>query len=205
MKKVYQFKISLEEIEPTIWRRIQVPETCSFWDLHVAIQDVMPWLDYHLHQFELINPITKKKEYIGIPETVYGGSSDEFYETLPGWDLKIADYFSENQKKIIYLYDFGDHWNHYIEWEGCFEKENTAKKYPLCLDGKNAAPPEDCGGVPGYERIIESIESSEYQEHIELFQWLGGNFESYNFKKENIRFSNPARRLQKALDRGDGM
>lgn len=54
--QVYQFKITLVGIMPPIWRRIQVPETYTFWDLHVSIQDVMGWLDYHLHEFEILNP-----------------------------------------------------------------------------------------------------------------------------------------------------
>jgi len=77
--RVYQFRITLEEIEPDIWRVIQVPETYNFWDLHVAIQDAMGWQDCHLHEFILINPLTGKKTRIGIP-------SEEFLdeETLPG-------------------------------------------------------------------------------------------------------------------------
>jgi hypothetical protein len=54
--QVYQFNIALQGIKPPIWRRIQVPETCTFWDLHVAIQDVIGWLDYHLHEFEIMDP-----------------------------------------------------------------------------------------------------------------------------------------------------
>lgn len=53
---IYQFKITLAGVKPPIWRRIQVPESYTFWDLHVAIQDAMGWLDCHLHQFEVINP-----------------------------------------------------------------------------------------------------------------------------------------------------
>jgi len=55
---VYQFKITLEDAKPPIWRRIQVPETYTFWDLHVAIQDAMGWSDYHLHEFGMVNPST---------------------------------------------------------------------------------------------------------------------------------------------------
>ena len=66
-KNVFQFKIALEGIKPAIWRQIQVPETYSFWDLHVAIQDSMGWLDYHLHQFKILNPQTENEELIGIP------------------------------------------------------------------------------------------------------------------------------------------
>ena len=68
--QVYQFKIALKGIKPPIWRRIQVPETYTFWDLHVAIQDAMGWEDYHLHGFELANPLTGLKQKIGIPDEV---------------------------------------------------------------------------------------------------------------------------------------
>ena len=78
--KVFQFKITLKGIRPPIWRRIQIPETYTFWDLHVAIQDAMGWFDSHLHRFEILNPSTGMEEEIGIP--------DEEFEwdtvTLPG-------------------------------------------------------------------------------------------------------------------------
>lgn len=60
-QSIYQFKITLEEVGPTIWRRIQVPESYSFWDLHVAIQDAMGWRDSHLHEFTITNPKTALK------------------------------------------------------------------------------------------------------------------------------------------------
>ncbi|MCK4309391.1 MAG: plasmid pRiA4b ORF-3 family protein, partial [Candidatus Atribacteria bacterium] len=66
--QVYQFKIVLKDIKPSIWRRIQVPKTYTFYDLHVAIQDAMRWYDGHLHEFEITNPLTGLKTLIGIPE-----------------------------------------------------------------------------------------------------------------------------------------
>jgi hypothetical protein len=93
--QVYKFKITLRESKPPIWRRIQVPKTYTFWDLHVAIQDSMGWSDYHLHEFEIMNPTTKRKVRIGIPE----GDFDQ--EVLPGWNHKIADYFSMENKKSV--------------------------------------------------------------------------------------------------------
>jgi len=71
--QVYQFKITLRDIKPPIWRRIQVPETYTFWDLHVAIQDAMGWSDYHLHEFEMVDPSTGLKVNIGIPDEDFGG------------------------------------------------------------------------------------------------------------------------------------
>ena len=114
-KYVYQFKISLNTLSPAIWRRIQVPGNYSFWDLHVAIQDAMGWLDSHLHQFTLLNPKTGEHTLIGIPyEPEYEGESPVF----PDWQVKIADYCMRPRTKIKYEYDFGDDWRHEIKFEG---------------------------------------------------------------------------------------
>ena len=106
---IYQFKITLLEIEPSIWRRIQVPADYSFWDLHVAIQDAMGWLDYHLHAF-FIRPKHKKKAIeIGIPSDDWDGDS-----VVPGWEVPITDHFIEPGQLTEYRYDFGDRWIHEV-------------------------------------------------------------------------------------------
>ncbi len=93
-EKVYQFKIILQGIKPPIWRRIQVPENYTFWDLHVAIQDARGWTDTHLHNFVIKNPLTGRREEIGIPD-------DDFHDMRisPGWKKKIANYFSNQNDK----------------------------------------------------------------------------------------------------------
>ena len=137
---VYQFKITLKDIKPPIWRRIQVPETYTFWDFHVAIQDAMGWLDAHLHVFIIVNPTTGFKVNIGIPE-------DEFdKEFLPGWGQKIAHYFSMENQTADYIYDFGDTWRHKIRLEKILPRDKNID-YPICIGGKRAGPPEDCGGL----------------------------------------------------------
>ncbi|MDH4028917.1 MAG: plasmid pRiA4b ORF-3 family protein, partial [Nitrospirota bacterium] len=103
--KVYQFKITLKEVKPPIWRRIQVPDIYSFWDLHVAIQDSMGWTDTHLHHFEILNPSKGLMEEIGIPDEDYIDKS-----ILAGWKHKIAKYFTSDNNKGNYLYDYGDGW-----------------------------------------------------------------------------------------------
>jgi len=95
-KQVYQFKITLKDSKPPIWRRIQVPETYTFWDLHVAIQDAMGWIDYHLHEFELENPSTGLTVNIGSPNEDFGE------EVLPELKQKIADYFSMENRTSGY-------------------------------------------------------------------------------------------------------
>ncbi len=125
--QVYQFKITLRDIKPPIWRRIQVPETYTFWDLHVAIQDAMGWSDYHLHEFEMVNSSTDLKVNIGIPDEDFGR------EILPGWKQKIADYFSVENRSADYTYDFGDNWEHIIKLEKILPRDKNVD-YPICID-----------------------------------------------------------------------
>lgn len=192
---VYQFKVWLDDIKPMIWRRILVPENYSFWDLHVAIQDAMGWLDCHLHEFSLLNPVTGQNERIGIPDEEW--NFNDAPKVMPGWELLICDYFSSANHLADYTYDFGDNWKHKI----CLEKILSCEpkvKYPQCTDGARACPPEDCGGIPGYERLLEIMENPDDEEYDEMVEWLDGvyNPEKFNAK---IRFSNPKRRLKMLL------
>jgi len=97
-----QFKITLLEVEPVVWRRIQISDLCSFWDLHVAIQDAMGWTDSHLHEFEMNHSIEKGKQYLGIPDD---DGYDDFHHTLPSWEYRVRDYLVINDQ-FIYSYDF---------------------------------------------------------------------------------------------------
>ena len=196
---IYQFKIELAEIEPTIWRVIQVPSKYSFWDLHVAIQDSMGWLDYHLHAFRVRMPHQRKNTEIGIPD-------DDFddHTVLPGWEVPITDFFIEPGKLAIYDYDFGDSWSHYVLLEGILLKEKGIK-YPTCIQGKRACPPEDCGGVPGYYRLVEILDNSKHPEHAEYVEWLKGHAKNYypyepaKFEPDKVKFWNPKKRLKMAF------
>jgi len=150
---VFQFKITLQEIEPAIWRRIQVPSTYSFWDLHVAIQDAMGWLDYPLHSFESDKKSGRKQTVIGIPGEDYGDT-----RTITGWEMKITDRFLVPGQTMKYDYDFGDGWHHEILFEGILLADPSVQ-YPVCLTGMRACPPEDFGGIPGYYELIKSRKS----------------------------------------------
>lgn len=192
---VYQFKISLRDITPPIWRRVQVPSTYSFWDLHVAIQDVIGWLDYHLHVFRLKRPRAKKIFEIGIPPHDY---FEDEPEVLPGWEEFIADYFDEPGKLADYEYDFGDCWEHEILFEGILLREK-GKKYPACLAGERACPPEDCGGVHGYQDFVEIMKNPLHQEHQRMVEWCGKKFDSEAFSHSEVRFDNPKKRWEYAF------
>ncbi len=196
---VYQFKVTLNEIEPPIWRRIQVPTKYNFWDLHVAIQDAMGWLDYHLHAFRFHKKHKHKVTEIGIP-------GDEFDDqvVLPGWEIPISDHFTEPGKAALYEYDFGDGWEHEVLLEGVLLKEQGAK-YPRCIAGERACPPEDCGSVPGYYNLLEIIKDPGHGEYEQTIGWLKGHAKKYypydpeEFHPEKVRFDNPKRRWRIAF------
>lgn len=183
----YQFKITLKDIKPSIWRRIQVSDLYSFWDLHVAIQDAMGGLDYHLHQFITNNPKTGEEERIGIPEAVYSHSiTPGETETLPGRHLKIRDYFNMENRFMGYEYDFGDGWEHIIEFEGAVAKDEKAR-YPRCV-----------GGIHGFEIYLEAISNTNHKEHASYLEWRGPYApKAFDYKK--VRFDNPSQRWKKAF------
>lgn len=202
--QVYQFKIALEGIKPPIWRRIQVPENYTFWELHVAIQDAMGWADYHLHEFEVYSPEKREKVKIGIPQE---GDEDDFLpeketedepKVLAGWEHKIADYFTQENKTAAYLYDFGANWQHAVELEKVLPRDKGVK-YPVCVGGERACPPEDCGGPYSYEELLEIVKDPTHEEYEEKRDWLGGDFDPDHFDPKEVKFDNPAKRLKMAM------
>jgi hypothetical protein len=195
-ERVYQFKITLKGIEPPIWRRIQVPETYSFWALHVAIQDAMSWEDYHLHQFEMVDPSTGTKVEIGIPDEELGFGTDR--KILPGWEQRIADYFSPENRLANYTYDFGDSWEHTVELEEILPRDKVVE-YPRCIAGQRACPPEDCGGIWGYENLLQIISDPDNEEYEGMLEWVGGEFDPEHFDVQEVIFDDPEERRRIAF------
>ncbi len=190
--QVYQFKITLQGIKPPIWRRIQVPETYTFWDLHVAIQDAMGWSDSHLHEFRILNPSTGLEVNIGLPD-------DELdNKILVDWNQKIADYFTMENPSADYIYDFGDNWEHKIQLEKILPREQNVN-YPVCIKGKRACPPEDCGGISGYYDLLETISDPENEEYEEMMEWVGGKFDPEHFDVKEVSFDDPDKRRKMAF------
>mgnify|MGYP006328036429 FL=1 len=180
-KNVFQFKIMLKGIEPFIWRRIQIAESCTFWDLHAAIQDAVGWKEKHSYFFTVKDTGTKREVFIG--------SSDiqEDDDILPGWQFKVQDYlkFSANEV-MLYLYDFSDNWEHFIEFEGSFPKQEGVD-YPVCLGGERACPPENIGGIIGYERYLQILFNPRHTFYTETLQSLG-DFEPEYFDVSKVVF-----------------
>lgn len=167
---VFQFKIQIKGItKPPVWRKVSVPANFTFLKFHDVIQTVFGWGDYHLFEF-------KDKEWesnirIAVPVKDDFFDPDFFADTKDSSKVKLSNIFKEKFQKLLYVYDFGDNWVHEITLESI---SNDKQKMAICLSGKGACPPEDCGSIYGYEdmkqvfaTMPESEEADEYRE------WLG--------------------------------
>lgn len=193
----HRFHIQLEGIDPPVWRRIRVPGHYTFWDFHVAIQDAMGWLDYHLHLFHVRNPETGALEQIGIPD------DEPFLDESPclaGWKVPIARYFVKEGDTASYEYDFGDNWGHSVTLEG-IDTIRKGERRLACLGGERRCPPEDCGGIHGYAELLEVIADETHPEHELMLQWLGGAYDAEAFSASKVRFDDPKARWQNAFSR----
>ncbi len=194
-KDVLQIRISLVGVVPPIWRRIQIPSTYSFWDLHVAIQDAMGWLDYHLHAFRIPDLRQGTLAEIGIPDDEY----ETGQQTLPGWEIGVEDYLHHAFPVAVYEYDFGDGWMHVVQLEARLAA-HKGRPYPNCLAGERKCPPEDCGGIGGYEDFLEAIADSRHPEHKTMLEWVGGSFDAEDFDPSAVKFGDPKERWERAFD-----
>jgi hypothetical protein len=174
--QIYQLKITLRHSKPPIWRRFQAPSDMHLAKLHHVIQEVMGWTDSHMHQFKVGNI------YYG---TTYPDDFDGVPETRDERKARLSMLVSKPKAKFIYEYDFGDSWEHEVVLEKILPSE-SGTKYPVCLDGKRACPPEDCGGVWGYDGLLETIKDPNHPEHEEMLEWLGGDFDSEKFDVEAV-------------------
>ncbi len=194
----HQFLIVLSGTDPLVWRRIQVPAKYSFWDLHVAIQDAMGWLDYHLHEFRLLDADEQAVVSIGIPDD----DEPEDRPVLPGWEVPLSKFFERrawHAPPAVYAYDFGDDWEHVVVHEG-MEPAEAGLSYPRCVSGARRCPPEDCGGVHGFAEFLKTIADPTHPEHESMLQWSGGVYDAEAFTPEAVTFDDPKKRWKKAFE-----
>lgn len=197
-KTVWQFKVTLQDIRPQIWRRIQVPSAYSFWDLHVAIQDAFGWLDCHLHEFRIQRPDSNQPIRIGIPDdSPFEG--DEL--ALPGWEIALGDYLSSESPSAEYIYDFGDDWRHAVRLEKALPAD-PGDRYPICIGGARHCPPEDVGGPFGYLEFLQAIGNPDHPAHESYLEWVGEAFDPEAFDPAEVRFDNPKKRWKRAFEQG---
>jgi hypothetical protein len=172
---IYQIKVTLDDTHPPIWRRILVPGNTTLLKLHDILQIVMGWEDYHLHMFT-------------IDESNYGDPADDEWGDLGTLDevaYKLNRIIHREGQRFKYEYDFGDSWDHTLLVEKILPPEEGTR-YPLCLKGKRACPPEDVGGVWGYKNFLDAIRDPDHNEHEEYLAWVGGKFDPDTFDLEEI-------------------
>ena len=174
---VYPVKITLDHVRPPIWRRVLVKD-CTLAALHDLIQISMGWEDYHLHLFEIGN------EQYGAPdqwEADPWGGHDVGNERK----VKLSQLVGRGVKKFRYEYDMGDGWRHTIQIEKTRPAE-AGLRYPRCVDGGRACPPEDCGGPWGYGDVLDALQDPSHPRHEERREWIGGDFDAEAFDLEAV-------------------
>lgn len=165
--QIYQIKITLKDCRPPIWRRVQVQSNVTLGQLHWVIQLSMGWTNSHLHSFDI-----QGVEYgMLMPDLDFDEMELEDEQTV-----RLNQVVSGEKSKFTYLYDFGDSWDHEILVEKILEADSETD-YPICIKGKRACPPEDCGGTWGYQQFLEIIQDPEHEEHEEMLEWVGGFFD----------------------------
>jgi len=172
---IYQIKVTLKGSKPPIWRRIQVRSNITLAKLHHIIQAVMGWMDYHLHQF------TVEGRYFGLPHPDYGDSLEMNDERR----VKLNQVVPGEGSKFVYEYDFGDSWQHALLVEKILPPEKGVR-YPVCVKGRRACPPEDVGGIWGYYGFLEAIQDPDHPEYEDYLEWIGGEFDPAAFDLDGV-------------------
>lgn len=165
---VLQLKATLVGTRPAVWRRVLVAQSATLSDLHNVLQGSFGWYDCHLHEFEI--------------DGVRYGTDDG-----DGWGPPVKDERRSRLGRIAnvgttirYVYDFGDNWVHKVVVEKTLAADPNIS-YPVCIAGKRACPPEDCGGTWGYEHFLAAISDPRHPEHDEMLDWIGGRFDPAEF------------------------
>ena len=170
----YIFKIKLRGLsKPCVWRRISVPENLTFAEFHLVIQSAFGWTNTHLYEF--VDTLFRLKYRVAESshfEFCGAQNVQNAEETL------ISEYLKSKGDKCIYTYDFGDGWEHDVVLEGLV---NDGKSEPECISGKGLCPPENCGGIYGYERLKALAAADDLApEDEEMFEWYGLDFECFD-------------------------
>ncbi|WP_066547355.1 MULTISPECIES: plasmid pRiA4b ORF-3 family protein [unclassified Sphingomonas] len=170
---IARLHIALADTDPLIWRRVEVPVDASLKMLHDVIQGAMGWLDYHLWEFE-----ADDRRY-GVPDPEW--KDDRLFAAK---NTRLKTLLDRGVRRFLYTYDMGDSWEHIVTVEA-IEDGQPATKYPRYVDGRRRAPPEDCGGTPGFEAFLDAIANPKHPEHKDATEWHHGCY-GHAFDPETI-------------------
>ncbi|MER7457001.1 plasmid pRiA4b ORF-3 family protein [Micromonospora sp. NPDC126480] len=166
-RQIFQLRISLTGVRPPVWRRVLVPGGFTLDRVHRVVQHAMGWRDCHLHSFDI--------------------DGRQYAEPDPDGELSVHDELDVRLDAVVgkgsrfhYTYDFGDWWEHDLLVEDVFTADPD-ERYPACLDGGRACPPEDVGGPTGYQALLVALDGSAHAEHHVLREWVGATFDPEAF------------------------
>ncbi len=176
--RFYQLKITLLGTEPAVWRRVVAPVTISLDRLHDVIQVVMGWQDTHLHEF-----IVRQRRFSEVMDNIdpLDGSEDES-------EYRLNALLTRKGQRMTYVYDFGDNWEHDILLENSRYEDREQAMAVVCLDGARACPPEDVGGIPGYETLSAAMRDPTHPQRQDFIDWLGKPFDPDAFDLDAIEW-----------------
>ena len=160
----YVLRITLVGSSPRVWREIAVPSTIKLTSLAHVIALAMGWEESHLSMFK-----KWRKEY-----HVYMDGADMYdYPIEDASKYALCDLLGAGEE-MTFIYDFGDNWRHTVKVLDCQEYGKEEKQQIRLLDGKNACPPNDVGGISGYKEMLNVIkEDPDSDEAWEYYMWLG--------------------------------
>lgn len=162
-QSVFQLRIQLEDVRPIVWRRLLVPGAVHLPKFADMLCAAMGWQNYHLHSFR-------------VGDALYGMHADEYPENeIDEKGLSVLQVFRD-ERRFFFDYDFGDSWEHEVVVED-LSWSHFGLKFAVCIDGQNACPPEDVGGVPGYEEFLRTIGDPDHEEFDDYVAWAGGYFD----------------------------
>ncbi len=185
--RIARITVTLDHIKPTIWRRIEVPLTTSLRGVHEAIQAAMLFDNYHLFDFHV--EIDGKVRRYGIPDP------DRFVQISDAKNIKLGTLIARGGRGFTYCYDFGDNWEHHLTIEQVFDADPDGA-YPRLVDGSRRAPPEDIGGIPGFEHFLGAICDPRHPDHGRVLQWYGRPFDP-----DDIGLGDVTERMRRLSDR----
>ncbi|HEV7252023.1 MAG TPA: plasmid pRiA4b ORF-3 family protein [Mesorhizobium sp.] len=173
---IARLHIQLDDWQPIIWRRVEVPATATLKALHDVIQAVMPFEDYHLFEFRVDG------SRYAIPDPEWDSLATPTYSAK---GMKLGTPLDRGVTELAYTYDFGDDWRFTITVEAVAAADPSVE-YPRFVDGEGRAPPEDVGGLPGFEHFLEVMSDPEHEEHGDLVSWHGGAFDPHDVRRDEV-------------------
>jgi hypothetical protein len=167
-KTVHTIMMTLQDVKPKVWRRIEVQSEIGLGELSPVLEEAMGWMGSHLHMYQIDGEFYSRHspgfEPIGLDEA----------------QARLGDVLPQVGMKIVWEYDLGDGWRHDLLLEGINVKQRSAA-YPRCLDGARACPPEDCGGPWGYRELLAAVRDRSHPQHDELREWMPAGFDPGHF------------------------